>query len=101
MTDAEVITLSEITSQSIVTVEGAVSSANSALLAALRVEITTWNENRNDVDMTLKGEVNLETQKLLNAISARVCTWLGFPSPLNGICSQLPGSVVVSSTLSW
>lgn len=99
MSEAEVITLSEITGQSIAAVGGAVSNINSALVTKLQGQITLWDANHDDVDMTLKGEVNIETQNLLNAITKRVCTWLGFP--VVNICSHLPGSVVVGSTLGW
>jgi len=98
MTDAEVITLSEITKESIAAVEGKTTGISPDLEASLRGEITTWNVNRNKVKVTISGKVDVEAQRLLNAITERVRVWLGFPA-LN--TASLPGSFVVASRLSW
>jgi hypothetical protein len=99
MTHVEVVTLSEITQESIPAVESKVSGISADLETMLQAQIALWNENHNDVDMTLSGNVNLVTQDLLNAITTRVRVWLGFPRFVNSI--QLPGTVVISSSLGW
>lgn len=101
MTEAEIITLSEITSQSISAVTGKVAGISAALATKLQGEITEWNANRNDVDMKLDvNGVKIEAQWLLDEITERVCTWLGFPLPSDKYF-QLPGSIVVSTELGW
>lgn len=100
MTDTEVITLSEITQESITVIESATAGISSDLVTKLQSEIVTWNTEHDDVDFEFAGEgVNLEGQRLLDAITRRVRVWLGFPALVNNI--KLPGSVVISSHLSW
>lgn len=104
MTEAEIITLSEITGQSISAVEGAVTGISAALETKLQGEIATWNTNRNKVKTWIdkgKNGVNVQTRSLLDAITNRVCVWLGFPLPADKFYSQLPGSMVVSTELGW
>jgi hypothetical protein len=102
MTTDELITLSEITKESPTAVEGKTTGMGAELEARLRAEIVKWNAEHDSVDFEFNGEgVSLEGQRLLNAITERVRLWLGFSSLSDGICSQLPGSIIVSSNLRW
>jgi hypothetical protein len=100
MTITEIITLSEITGESIAAIEGAVSDISATLVTRLQAEIVKWDAEHDGVDFQFNGEgVSLEGQSLLDAITERVRLWLGF-EPLNSFPS-LPGSVVITSSLGW
>lgn len=101
LTAAEIITLSEITDESIASVEAKVVGISSDLETKLKAEVVLWNDNRDGVDVRLAGKVNLDAQNLLDAITDRVRNWLGWEAFRQRGAATLPGTVVMQTETGW